>query len=91
VHILMLVVLGHLVLAVFVLVAGLLNRGGNTVDGARPFIWVWLLTSIANGVVGVVQVGIPVLNEIGAFIPIFGVPAAVAWYLSRRHQSTLRV
>ena len=90
-HILMLIVLGHLVLAAFVLVAGLINRGGNTVDGARPFIWVWLLISIANGVVGVVQAGIPVLNEIGAFIPIFGVPAAVAWYLSRRHQSTLRV
>jgi hypothetical protein len=52
---------------------------------------VWLLISIANGVVGVVQAGIPVLNEIGAFIPIFGVPAAVAWYLSRRHQSRLKV
>jgi hypothetical protein len=30
------------------------------------------------------QAGIPMLNEIGAFIPIFGVPALVAWYLSRR-------
>ena len=58
-HILMLIVLGHLVLAAFVLAAGLINRGGNTVDGARPFIWVWLLISIANGVVGVVQAGIP--------------------------------
>ena len=85
-HILMLIVLGHLVLAAFVLVAGLINRGGSTVDGARPFIWVWLLISIANGVVGVVQAGIPVLND-----PIFGVPAAVAWYLSRRHQSRLKV
>jgi len=91
VHILMLIVLGHLVLAAFVLVAGLINRGGNTVNGARPFIWVWLLVSVANGVVGVVQAGIPVLNEIGAFIPIFGVPAVVAWYLSRRHQSRLKV
>jgi len=91
VHILMLIVLGHLVLAAFVLAAGLINRGGNTVDGARPFIWVWLLISIANGVVGVVQAGIPVLNEIGAFVPIFGVPAAVAWYLSRRHQSRVKV
>jgi hypothetical protein len=91
VHILMLIVLGHLVLAAFVLAAGLINRGGNTVDGARPFIWVWLLISIANGVVGVVQAGIPVLNEIGAFIPIFGVPAAVAWYLSRRHQARLEI
>ena len=89
-HILMLIVLGHLVLAAF-MAAGLINRDGNTVDGARPFIWVWLLISIANGVVGVVQAGIPVLNEIGAFIPIFGVPAAVAWYLSRRHQSRVKV
>ena len=46
---------------------------------------------IANGVVGVVQAGIPLLNEIGAFIPIFGVPAAVAWYLSRRHAAQLKV
>jgi hypothetical protein len=87
----MLIVLGHLVLAAFVLVAGLISRGGNTVDGARPFIWVWLLVSIANGAVGVLQANIPVLNEIGAFVPIFGVPAAVAWYLSRRHQSSLKV
>ena len=89
-HILMLIVLGHLVLAAFVLVGGLINRGGNTVDGTRPFIWVWLLVSIANGVVGVAQAGIPVLNEIGAFIPIFGVPAAVAWYLSRRRAARLK-
>jgi len=25
------------------------------------------------------------LNEIGAFIPIFGIPTAVAWYLAYRH------
>jgi hypothetical protein len=37
----------------------------------------------------VLQAGIPLLNEIGAFIPIFGVPAAVAWYLSRRHRAQI--
>jgi hypothetical protein len=91
VHILILIVIGHLLLAAFVLVAAVINRGGNTVDGARPFIWVWLLASIANGAVGVLQAGIPLLNEIGAFIPIFGVPAAVAWYLSRRHGARLNI
>jgi vacuolar-type H+-ATPase subunit I/STV1 len=90
VHILILIGVGHLVLAAFVLVAGVINRGGSRVDGTRPFVWVWLLASIANGVVGVVQAGIPLLNEIGAFIPIFGVPAVVAWYLSRRHAARLK-
>ena len=90
-HILILIVVGHLVLAAFVLVARVINRGGNTVDGTRPFIWVWLLGSIANGAVGIFQAGIPMVNEIGAFIPIFGVPAAVAWYLSRRHGAKLKV
>jgi hypothetical protein len=90
-HILILIVIGHLLLAAFVLVAAVINRGGNTVDGARPFIWVWLLASIANGAVGVLQAGIPLLNEIGAFIPILGVPAAVAWYLSRRHGARLNI
>ena len=80
-HILVFTVVGLLVLAAFVLVARLISRSGHAVDGARPFIWA---ASLANGAVGVLQAGIPLLNEIGAFIPIFGVPAAVAWYLSRR-------
>jgi hypothetical protein len=84
VHILVFAVVGLLVLAAFVLVARLISRSGHAVDGARPFIWVWLAASLANGAVGVLQAGIPLLNEIGAFIPIFGVPAAAAWYLSRR-------
>jgi hypothetical protein len=91
VHVLVLIVVGHLLLAAFVLVAALINRRGNTVDGARQFIWVWLFASIANGAVGVLQAGIPLLNEIGAFILIFGVPAAAAWYLSRRHGAGMKV
>jgi hypothetical protein len=84
VHILVFTAIGLLVLAAFLLVARLISRSGQAVDGARPFIWVWLAASLANGAVGVLQAGIPLLNEIGAFIPIFGVPAAAAWYLSRR-------
>jgi hypothetical protein len=36
-----------------------------------------------NGAIGVLQAGIPLLNEVAAFIPIFCVPAVAAWYLSR--------
>jgi hypothetical protein len=85
----MVIVIGLVVLAGFVVFARLLGRGAHALDGARPFIWVWLVASIANGVNGVLQAGIPVLNEIGAFIPIFGVPATVAWYLSRRHRAQI--
>jgi hypothetical protein len=83
-HILVLTVVGLVVLAAFVLVARLISRDVHKVDGTRPFIWVWLIVSIANGAVGVLQAGISLLNEVAAFIPIFGVPAVVAWYLSRR-------
>jgi hypothetical protein len=84
VHVLILIVVGLVVLAAFVLVARLIGARGHAVDGASAFIWVWLIASIANGAVGVLRAGIPLLHEIAAFIPIFGVPAAVAWYLSRR-------
>ena len=80
-HILMFVAIGVAVLAV-------MHYGprfaGLTFDGSWYFIWIWLVVSILNGLYGHVRVGIPVLNEIGAFIPIFGIPAALAWYLMRR-------
>ena len=53
-------------------------------EGTRYFVWVWLVISVLNGFYGHVRAGIPALNEIGAFVPIFGIPAALAWYLMRR-------
>jgi hypothetical protein len=82
-HILTVVVFGLVALAAFYFGAGLLHRSGRT--GALFFIWVWLAASLLNGAVGVARAGIPVRNEIGAFIPIFGIPAALAWYLAYRH------
>jgi hypothetical protein len=84
-HILMLVVLGLVVLAVFFFGARLLNRSEKS--GATAFIWIWLVASIINGAFGVTRAGIPIINEIGAFVPIFGVPAALAWYLAYRYRS----
>jgi hypothetical protein len=48
---------------------------------------VWLVAAILNGAFGVLYADIPILNEVAAFIPIFGIPAAIAWYLSRRFSS----
>ena len=82
-HIAMLVGAGLVALAVFYFGAGLMGRTRE--QGAARFIWVWLAASILNGAVGVTQAGIPIVNEIGAFIPIFGIPAGIAWYLAYRH------
>jgi hypothetical protein len=80
----MVVAFGLVALAVFVAAASLLNRNGWTVDGAYAFIWVWLAAALVNGGVGSFYVGIPLINELAAFVPIFGIPAGVGWYLSRR-------
>ena len=82
-HIVVVVVIGLIVLAAFFFGSSLIGKGGPS--GAFVFIWVWLVIAIGNGVFGVMRAGIPVLNEIGAFIPIFGIPAAIAWYLAYRY------
>ena len=82
-HILIVVIGGLAALAMFYFASGMVGRSGAA--GAALFIWVWLVASILNGAVGVLRVGIPIVNEIGAFVLIFGIPAAAAWYLAYRH------
>ena len=82
-HILLMVLTGLAVLVGFILAARALRRGTGA-QGARLFIWVWLLSALLNSAAGVVFVGIPLVNEIGAFAAIFGVPALAAWYAARR-------
>lgn len=81
-HVLMLTAIGLIVLGAFALATPLVGR--TRADGARLFIWIWLAASLVNACVGVFAAGIPIINEIGAFIIIFGVPAAIAWLLSRK-------
>jgi hypothetical protein len=80
-HIAMLVVAGLVLLAIMHFGPRLI---GASFDGAKAFLWVWLVISILNGFYGHFRAGIPALNEIGAFIPIFLIPAAIAFYLTRR-------
>jgi hypothetical protein len=82
-HILLVIVGGLVGLAVFYFGFRMFGRPGAA--GAALFIWVWLAASLLNGAVGVLKAGIPLINEVGAFIPIFGIPAAIAWYLAYRH------
>jgi hypothetical protein len=82
-HIVMVVAGGLVGLAAFYFGYRMFGRLGAA--GAALFIWVWLIASLLNGAVGVFKVGIPVINEAAAFIPIFGNPAAIAWYLAYRH------
>lgn len=82
-HILMVTVAGLVALLVFYFGATLMGR--PRASGAAAFIWVWLVAAILNGAVGVFKAGIPMINEAGAFVPIFGIPAAAAWYLAYRY------
>jgi hypothetical protein len=86
VHSVMLILIGLLSLGVVVLIATLINKRAG--DGARVFIWLWLVASVINSGIGFFRYNIPLLNEMGAFIVIFGVPAAVAWYLSKKFTPT---
>ncbi|MBN8920236.1 MAG: hypothetical protein J0H62_06010 [Rhizobiales bacterium] len=73
-HIVLFVAYGLVALGAFLLVAWLL----------ATFIPVWGVAALINSAVGVMYAGIPLINEAGAFAVIFGVPAAVAWFVSRR-------
>ena len=84
-HMLIVIVAGLVALAVFHFAAPLFGR--SSAQGAFVFIWVWLAASLLNGAVGVFRAGIPVINEIGAFILIFGIPAAAAWFLAYKYGS----
>jgi hypothetical protein len=82
-HIVIVVIGGLAGLAAFYF--GTRKVGRPPAAGAALFIWVWLVASILNGAVGVLRAGIPLINEVGAFIPIFGIPAGIAWYLAYRY------
>jgi hypothetical protein len=88
-HMLTVTLIGLLLVLAFVLVARSINKRKNrqAVDGARIFIWFWLAVSMVDFCVGVFVANYPVATEIGVHIVVFGLPAGVAWYLSRKFRS----
>ena len=83
-HTLMMIVGGFVALGIFVLAAVLLGR--TLADGARVFIFPWLVAALVNMGVGVYWANIPVSVEIPVLLVVFGVPAGVAWLLARRYR-----
>ena len=80
-HTLRMVVGGLAALGVFILAAKLLGR--SAADGARIFILPWLAASVINMLIGVYWASVALNTEIPVLAVVFGVPAAIAWYLSR--------
>jgi len=79
-HIIVLTLIGLAVVAVFVITAGMM--GSSRAKAARTGIVAWFVGALANGIFGVVAGGIPVINELAAFVPIFCIPAAAAYIVS---------
>jgi len=88
-HTVRLTMIGLVLLSVFVFVAAQINQRKNkrAVDGARFFIWLWLAVSVINFCVGVFVANYSVATELAVHVIVFGQPAIVAWYLSRRLRS----
>lgn len=87
-HVLTWTVAGLVLLAAFLAIAAAANKGreGARFDGARVFLWVWLLAALGNAYNGWANHGIALVNEIAAFAPIFGIPALASWYWSRQRK-----
>jgi hypothetical protein len=87
-HTLRMLLIGFAVLAIFVAGAHAINkRGERRVNGARAFIWVWLIAAFVNMGVGVVKAGVPVHIELGVLAVVFGLPALAAWLIARKQRA----
>lgn len=80
-HILVWTVAGLVLMAAFVF-APIAAPGRAT--RAHFFIALWFVAALVNSALGFFQAGIPLINEVGAFLVVFGVPAVLAAYLARR-------
>jgi len=85
-HTLRLTMIGLVLMSVFVFVAAQINRRKNkrAVDGARIFIWLWLVVFVVNFSLGVFVANYSIATELAVHVVVFGLPAGVAWYLSRK-------
>ena len=81
------IALGCALAIVFDAVAAKVNRryGSRNIDGGALFIWAWLAFTLVDFAVGVAA-GHGALLEVAIHALVFAVPAALAWYLSRRRR-----
>jgi hypothetical protein len=82
-HILIWTAAGLMLLGVFIGSAMLAGHRSNAALVTSAFIVVWLIAALYNFYDGWANHGIPFVNEVAAFVPIFGIPAVVALLWSR--------
>lgn len=82
--------LGLVLLLAFVAIAATAKRqeGPPAFNAPRAFIFLWLGISAAHFYIGVFREGHPLGMELALHAIIFGVPASIAWYLSRRRRAS---
>ena len=83
-HMLMITIAGLVLLAAFLGIGHLRGDAPGRARAARAFIPVWFVLALINVTIGVVRAGYTVSQEAPVFVVTFGVPAALAWWLSRR-------
>jgi uncharacterized membrane protein YwaF len=75
------IAIGFVVLAAFVLLPKVAGRPEWSAVGAKLFIALWLIAALVNLWIGVSRAGYTVLEELPIFLLIFALPAAFAAYV----------
>lgn len=75
------IAVGVLALALFVLLPRIAGRPEWSAAGAKIFIALWLAAALLNMWIGVSRAGYTVLEELPIFLLIFAIPAALAAYV----------
>lgn len=87
-HTIMIIAAGFVVLAVSIGIGHLRGGAAGRARAARLYIPVWFVLALINVTIGVVSAGYTVMQEAPVFLVTFGVPAALAFIVSRRSAST---
>jgi hypothetical protein len=80
-HTVIMMAIGLIALGLFCGLAALVGR--SVASGARLFFLPWLVVALLNLTVGVTH-GHTIVGELPFLAIVFGVPAAIAWFIARR-------
>jgi len=83
-HAIMIIAAGLVLLGLFVGIGHLRGGAAGRARAARLHIPIWFVLALINVTIGVVSAGYTVMQEAPVFLVTFGVPAGLAFIISRR-------
>lgn len=89
-HTIMIITGGLVLLAIFCGIGWMRGERSGLTTAVRVFIPIWLIATIINLSIGVLTAGYTVMQELPILVPVFGVPALVAWGALRWARSKRR-